>query len=264
MVDIIYKILSLLLSPVTWFWDNIPKYVKRKQYAKIVISFLISLLLIAMIAFNIIGLAYIIIVFANNHLGLVCFISGIGIVYWNVKQKHSNIEPEQSTAEEKEEQQLKEYAHNGYRDMRLIVFKTVQTVGEALGMKSVRMLTDIENIQKYCIENGCIIYIFDIKKDNINQKYTEDELDDSRSILENTFMELWHKGAFPTVQMCTYTDSNGVILPPVTFVLLSDMGTYFELYIAFTSPSSVDFVKTVKQERNGANNGYDKDDSRLL
>ena len=267
MVEVLYKILTLLISPVTWFWDNIPKYVKRKQYSKIVISFLLSLLLMAMIAFDIIGLAYIIIMFANNHIWIVCILSGICILYWKVKEKHSNIVPEQEQilVEKQEEEKLKAYARNGYRDMRLIVFKTVQTVGEALGMKHLRMLTDIESsIEKFFINNGAVYYIFDIKKEDINQKYTEEELDDAKNILENTFMELWHKGDFPNIQMSTYTDNGGVILPPVIFVLLSDMGTYFELYVTFTSPASVDFIKSAKQGQNATNNGYDNDDSRLL
>lgn len=267
MVEILYKIFTLLISPITWFWDNIPKYVKRKQYAKIVISFLLSLLLMAMIAFDLLGLAYIIITFANQHLWLVCFISGIGILYWNVKEKHSNTVPEQEQilVEKQEEEQLKAYARNGYRDIRLIVFRVVQTVGEALGMKHPRMLADIEaSIEKFFITNGAVYYIFDIKKENINQKYTEEELEDSRSVLENTFMELWHKGSFPNTQMSIYTDNSGVILPPVIFVLLSDMGTYLELYVTFTSSASVDFIKSAKQEKNDTNNGYDNDDSRLL
>ena len=266
MVELIYKILNLLISPIIWFWDNVPKYAKRKQYAKIVISLLISLLLMAMIAFDLIGFAYIIIMFANNHLWLVCIISGLGILYWNVREKYSQTvqKQEQSTIEEKEEQQLKEYARNGYRDMRLIVFKTVQAIGEALGMKAVRMLSDIESVDKYYINRGCIFYIFDIKKENINQKYMEAELEDAKNVLESTFMELWDKEAFPTVQMSTYTDNDGVILPPVIFVLLSDMGSYFELYTAFVSPASVEFIKSAKQGQNSTNTGYDQDDSRLL
>lgn len=266
MVEIIYKILSFLISPVTWFWENIPKYVKKRQYVKVAINFLLALLLMAMIAFDILALAYIIIMFANNHMGLVCLISAIGILFWQVKVRSANTEqaPPPITAEETEEQQLKVYARNGYRDMRLIVFKTVQAIGEALDMKAVRMLSDIESVDKYYINRGCIFYIFDIKKENINQKYTEAELEDAKNVLESTFMELRDKEAFPTVQMSTYTDNDGVILPPVIFVLLSDMGSYFELYTAFVSPASVEFIKSAKQGQNSTNTGYDQDDSRLL
>lgn len=261
MVELMYKILCLLTSPIKWFWDNIPKYVKQKQHAKIVISFFISLLLMAIIAFDIIGLAYIIIMFANNHLLIASIISGIAILYWYVKQKHTTIRQErEQPVEETEEKD----ARNGYRDMRLIVFKTVQTIGEALGIRSPKMLTDIESVNKYYLNNGCVFYLFDIKKENINQKYTEEELEDSINVLKNTFMELWHKNAFPTVQMSTYTDNSGVILPPVIFVLLSDMGSYLELYVAFASPATVDFIKSSKQGQNATGNGYDKNDSHLL
>lgn len=266
MVELIYKILSMLISPITWFWAHIPKYVKRKQYAKIVISLLISLLLLAMIAIDIIGFAYIIIMFANDHIWLVCIISGIAILYWYVKQKHPTIgqEQEQSPSEEKEEQQLKEYARNGYRDMRLIVFKTVQTIGEALGMKPPRMLSDIESVDKFFINYGCVFYQFNISKEDLNKKFSDAELEDTRKVLDDTFLELWSQGAFPSITMQTYTDNNGVILPPVSFVLVSDMGRNLEILATFTTPASVDFLKRTQQERNTTNSGYDKDDSRLL
>lgn len=265
MVELIYKILRLLISPITWFWDNIPRYVKRKQYAKIVISFLISLLLMAMIAFDIIGFAYIIIMFANNHIWLVCIISGIAILYWNVKEKHSNIGQEQTqSVEEQEEQQLKEYARNGYRDMRMIIFKTIQKIGLAIGMKNLRMFSEIESVDKYFINHGCAFYQFNAPKEDINRKFSDDELEDARKVLEDTFLELWHKGEFPSIKMQTYTDNNGVILPPVTFILVSDMGRILEIFVTFTTPASVDFLKRTQQERNATNSGYDKDDSRLL
>ncbi len=266
MVELLYKILCMLISPITWFWNKIPKYVKRKQYTKIVISLFISLLLMAMIAFDIIGFAYIIIMFANNHIGLVSIISGIAILYWYVKQKHPTIgqEQEQSPSEEKEEQQLKEYARNGYRDMRLIVFKTVQTIGEALGMKPPRMLSDIESVDKFFINYGCVFYQFNIAKGDLNKKFSDTELEDTRKVLEDTFLELWSQGAFPSITLSTYTNNDGVILPPVSFILVSDMGRNLEILVTFTTPSSVDFLKRTQQERNATNSGYDKDDSRLL
>lgn len=266
MVELIYKILNLLISPIIWFWDNVPKYAKRKQYAKIVISLLISLLLMAMIAFDIIGFAYIIIMFANNHLWLVCIISGLGILYWNVREKHSQTvqKQEQSTIEEKEEQQLKEYARNGYRDMRLIVFKTVQTIGEALGMKKPKIFGDIESVDKFFINHGCVFYQFNVSKEDINKKFSDEELEDSRKVLDDTFLELWHKGEFPSIEMHTYTDNKGAILPPVSFILVSDMGRNLEILVTFTTPATVDFLKRTQQERNATNTGYDQDDSRLL
>ena len=266
MVELIYKTLYLLISPITWFWSNIQKYVKRKEYTKIIISLLLSLLLMAMIAFDIIGFAYILIMFANNHMWLVCIISGIAILYWYVKQKHQTIGQEQvqPPAEEKEEQQLKEYARNGYRDMRLIVFKTVQAIGEALGMKPPRMLSDTESVDKFFINYGCVFYQFIASKEDINRKFSDDELDDARKVLEDTFLELWSQGAFPSITLSTYTNNDGVILPPVTFILVSDMGRNLEILATFTTPASVDFLKRTQQERNATNSGYDKDDSRLL
>lgn len=266
MVELLYKILCLLISPIKWFWDNIPKYVQLKQYTKVVISLLLSLFLMAMIAFDIIGFAYIIIMFANNHMWLVCIISGIAILYWYVKQKHTDTRQEQvqSPVEEKEEQQLKEYARNGYRDMRLIVFKTVQTIGEALGMKPPRLLSDIESVDKFFINYGCVFYQFNISKEDLNKKFSDAELDDTRKVLDDTFLELWSQGAFPSISMSTYTDNNGVILPPVSFILVSDMGRNLEILATFTTPASVDFLKRTQQERNATNSGYDKDDSRLL
>lgn len=266
MVELLYKILCILISPITWFWDNIPRYMKRKQYTKIVISLLLSLLLMAMIAFDIIGFAYIIIMFANNHVWLVCIISGIAILYWYVKQKHTNIEPEQgqSPTEEKEEDQLKAYARNGYRDMRLIIFKTIQAIGEALGMKPPRMLSDIESVDKFFINYGCVFYQFSISKEDLNKKFSDAELEDTRKVLEDTFLELWSKGEFPSITLSTYTNNDGVILPPVTFILVSDMGRNLEILVTFTTPASVEFLKRTQQKRNATNSGYDKDDSRLL
>ena len=271
MDELLYKtyklIFNTILEPIIDFNKKAKKYKKKKEYGKIAIVFLLSLLYELAILFDLAAIIFLIIYFANNHIGVVCVCSTIIFLYWLVKVKYVDKPQEQEKAvvEDKAYEELKKYAQNGYRDMRLIVFRVVQTVGEALGMKHSRMLTDIEsNIEKFFIKNGAVYYIFDIKKEDINQKYTEEELDDAKNILENTFMELWHKGTFPNIQMSTYTDNGGVILPPVTFVLLSDMGTYFELYVTFTSPASVDFIKSAKQEKNATNNGYDNDDSRLL
>lgn len=264
MVELVYKILSLLISPIIWFWNNIPKYVKKKHYAKVVISFLISLLLMAMIAFDLLALAYIIIMFANNHLGLVCLISGIGILFWQVKAKTSNTAQEQTVAEDKAYEELKAYARNGYRDMRLIVYKTLQTISEAIGIKKPRLLNEIESVEKYYINQGCAFFQFNALKEDINRKFSDDELEDARKVLEDTFLELWHKGEFPSIEMRTYTDNNGVILPPVSFILVSDMGRTLEIFVAFTTPATVDFLKRTRQESNATTNGYDKDDSRLL
>jgi len=109
-----------------------------------------------------------------------------------------------------------------------------------------------------------LFYIFTLIKENVSQNFSKNELYDSLNILESTFLELWQKGSFPTINLQTYTDNSGVILPPVSFVEIDDLGTTLQLFVVYTSPASVDFIKSTKQAQNTSGNGYDKDDSRML
>jgi len=126
------------------------------------ISFLLSLLYELAILFDIAAIIYLIFYFANKYIGIVCVISSIIFLYWFVKVKYVD-EPQQdqiqTAVEDKAYEELKTYAKNGYTDMRLIVFKTVQTIGEAIGVKRPKMLIEIESIEKYFINNGCVFYI---------------------------------------------------------------------------------------------------------
>lgn len=263
----LYKIIfNTMLEPVINFNRKAKKYKKKKEYGKIAIAFILSLLYEFAIIFDLAVILFSIIYFTNNHIGIVCVCSTIFFLYWLVKVKYVDKQQEQehAVAEDKAYEELKAYARNGYRDMRLIVFKTIQMIGEALEMRKPKIFGDVESVDKFFINYGCVFYQFNVLKEDISRKFSDEELDDAKKVLEDTFLELWNKGEFPSISMSTYTDNNGVILPPISFILVSDMGRFFEIFVAFTTPATVEFIKRARQERNTTNNGYDKDDSRLL
>lgn len=266
-VEWIYNfIYKAMLQPVIDFNRKAKKYKRKKEYGKIAIAFLLSLLYELALLFDLTAVLFLAVYLASKHIAIVCVVCAVIYWYWLVKVKYVD-EPqkqEQTLAEDRAYEELKTYARNGYRDIRLIVFKTIQTVGEAIGIKKPRLLNEIETIDKFFINYGCVFYQFNAVKEDANRKFSNDELEDARKVLEDTFLELWSRGEFPSISMSTYTDNNGVILPPVSFVLVSDMGRFLEVLVTFTTPASVDFIKRTRQEKNATNNGYDKDDSRLL
>lgn len=264
------KLGEITIKPIIGFCRNFKTYWNEKNYIMIGISFLLSLILFGLMIAVIILFIISILILGSRHIGAVTIIGGITLLYLAVYDKYAKDQSLQVAQDmppmiDQNLALLHNYAQNGYRDMRLIVFKTLKAIGEIIGFTSPHMLLDIECLEKYYINSDCIFYNFNIKKADITKTLSDEELDDDIKILQDTFCDLWKKGEFPNVVLQTYVDNSGVILPPVSFCLMTDLGTHVELLVTYSSPAYVAFLKGTELEQSiTPNNGYDMNDSHML
>lgn len=265
-----HKLIKFFLKPVIYLGKIYKQYKEEENYIMMILFLLSSfvifvsllmLLLIAMIKLFILG---------SKHIGVVTLTGGIVFLYWTVYDRYIKNQSLQVAQDvppmiDSNLALLHTYAQNGYRDMRLIVFKTMKAVGEVIGFVPPHMLNEIECIEKYFINNNCIFYTFNIKKTDITKLISDEELNEDIRIIQDSFNELWKKGEFPTITLQTYLDNSGVILPPISFCLLTDMGISVELIVTYTNPAYVAFLKSTELEQSATpSNGYDMNDSHML
>lgn len=109
------------------------------------------------------------------------------------------------------------------------------------------MYLDIETVKKFNINYNCVFYQFSIQKTGIHKIFSDEELDEDVRILQDGFDELWHKGAFPSISLKTYTDSNGTILSPVS--ILMDIGNKILIQAVYTSSAYVAFLNNMTNKQ---------------
>lgn len=267
MTNIIIAVFSVISKPILWFWACAQNYKKTKEYGKMLITFFLSLLLVALMGFTIFILLLCLFIFCRKHIGVTVTISAVIWLYWAVWNKHFANTPVQDPApvEDPNMVLLRNNAINGYRDMKTIIFRLLKEYGNMIGVHSPVMYLDIETLEKYNINCNCVFYQFSIGKADIHKQFSDEELDEDAKILQDGFDELWHRGAFPSISLQTYTDNNGTILPPVSICTLMDIGNKILIQTVYTSPAYVAFLNNIWQEQNTSQNiGYDTTDSRLL
>ena len=149
MTNIIIFILKVISKPILWFWACAQNYKETKEYGKMLITFFLSLLLVALMSFAILVLLLCLFTFCRKHIGVTVTIGVVIWIYWAVWNKHFTNTPMQEPApvEDPNTVLLRNNALNGYRDMRTIIFRLLKEYGNIIGVNSPVMYLDIETVE---------------------------------------------------------------------------------------------------------------------
>ena len=228
-------LVSILVFPVRWFWQEYQKLSEEKCVWKLILLFAGSLSGILLIGFALIWMGCYLI---NYHLPLLVTIGLIVWLYAYVKSKLDEKAQSATNSIQSTQEQLKEQADRGYPIMRNIMYKTLRDEAGAVGGILPRTLQEIEVLEThYIISNDIIYYQFKLNKADINMYYGKDDLEEFKRILQVAIMRKLQAGEFPRLQIDNVKDEYGNIFDAVSVDMIEDIDTYFIIQTVFMSQS---------------------------
>lgn len=234
-------LVSILVFPVRWFWQEYQKLSEEKRVWKLILLFVGSLSGILLIGFALIWLGCYLI---NYHLPLLV---AIGLIFWlyaYVKSKIGEKEKSVTNSIQRTQEQLKEQADRGYPIMRNIMYKTLRDEAGAIGGIMPRTLQEIEILETHHIlSNNIIYYQFKLNKADINVYYSKNELDEFKRILQLALTRNIQAGLFPKLQVENVLDEYGNIFDTVCVDMIEDIDTYFVIQTVFMSQAYANILR---------------------
>lgn len=196
--------------------------------------------------------------------GIILFV--VGSSFSSNKKKAS--ETPSAPASNPNADALYQNAVNGYPHMRTIMFQTLRQAAVDIGANVPRVLGEIEVMTDKFVINantGIIYYQFRLAKQDIKTIYPDNEMDEFKSILQNTFCNLWQAGKFTQISLQNYIDQYGNVFNPVVVDDMDDLGNEYLIQTVFTTPAFVELEHMHwENQRASQDTGYNSNDSRFL
>lgn len=252
-----------LSAPIVKFYEKAEEHRENEEWLKMIGSITAGILIFILMVLS----AVCIFALALHYFwGIFLF---IGILYWGYYSIGEWLKKQEKPVDTlmTNDELLRQDAEAWYPHLRIILFTTARECALDIGAQIPLSLTEIETfMEKIIIANNCAFIQFQLYKANNKIAYPLKELDEFKSILQNTFNRLWKAGKFPQIALQTYIDPiSGRPFDPVLFDQLQDCGNYYLVQMVYTTPAYIEYQRMVKLENDASPSAsYNAYDKRLL
>lgn len=258
---------EILTAPIRQFWKKAQEYKEEGNYLPIIGAFLLSLGLVALMAF----VAFVIIIwvfnYLSNHIGLVVVIGLIAWLYWAVLNKNPSTHQQNCPAPPTvEEALLIESAEAECDQMQIAALMVLQDVAPHINAKIPATLYDIVPTVggRYTITNNVIIYRYFLEKNGQKEPLSDEEKKATIAIIQQSYNLHVQKGRITGLTLAVYKDNN-LSLPPLKVHSLEDWGYGYMIEVVHTDAAYATYYYANWHAQHGFTNGnYYANDSNLL
>ena len=267
------KLIRIITAPIRRFWAKVMQYKNEGKYWAIVGAFLLSLGLIALMAFVAIYIILWLLEYFSNHIGLVIAIGCIAWLYWAVLHKETVIYqqnyPAISTTTPSPTQAdalMIESAEAECDEMLIAAHMILQDVSPHINAKAPVYLSDIIPIVggKYTIREGFVVNRYYLEKNDIQKRLTDEEKRATIALIQQSYNSHIKHGKITGLTLKPYKDDN-LALPPIKVHNLDDWGNGYLIEVVHTDTAYANYYyKAWQAQHCSAPKNYDVDDINLL
>lgn len=242
-------LIAILTFPIKWFWEKYKSYKDDNNILGIFLIFLMSLSGVA-----ILGIACIA---ATNYLFTYHLkqIVAIGVICWlyiYIRDKYTKQEDE---IEQVIQADIELQAERGYPIMRNVIFQTAKSTAPDIGGKIPRLLGEIEMPEShYIISDNLCFYQFRLMKEDMTIQYTENDLNEFKSIFQTNVSHKIESGAFPNLKMEKYRDQYGNFYDSIIIDTIEDIGNILILHAVFSSHEYAEYRHQIDISKDALDN----------